>query len=85
MRLPSRVVLPFGYVVLVKEVSDQEMRIEAEDNEDFPDGLFDSETRTIFIRKDQAHGRKKYILSHELIHAVADFQHEMFNDGALKP
>lgn len=87
MRLPSKIVFPFGYVVLIREISDQEMRLEVEAGQDEfpPDGLFDAETRTIFIRRGLSLGRKKYILSHEMIHLLADYQHEMLDEGIFKP
>lgn len=85
MRLPTKIVFPFGYVVLIKEISDAEMRLEAGEEDEFPDGLFDPDTRSIFIRKDLPLGRKKYLLSHEVLHAVADWQHDLFNEGALRP
>jgi len=84
MRLPTHIMLPFGYTVRVKQLSDSEMRAEDADGE-LQDGLFDPETRSIFIRATLPKGRKKYLLSHELLHAVADWQHELFNEGALRP
>jgi Zn-dependent peptidase ImmA (M78 family) len=84
MRLPSRVTLPFGYVVLVKELTDAEMRAEEEAGE-LCDGLWDAEAKTIFVRKDLPLKRKRYILWHELGHALWDGQHCCFDEGAFKP
>lgn len=84
MRLPARVCLPFGYVVLVRQVSDQEMRAQDDDG-DLNDGLWDCETRTIYVRSALPMKRRRYILAHELGHCLWDYQHAMFDEGAFKP
>ena len=74
MRLPKRVVLPFGYVIKVKLVTDPEMRsILGED--EICDGLWQEGSRAISIRKCLPVTRQRYILSHEMGHAVIDWQH----------
>lgn len=87
MRLPTRVNLPFGYDVLIKQVSDAEMlvAIDGEEPEDVTDGAWLVDTRTIYIRKSLPAARKRYILSHELGHALWDWQHECMNWGAMQP
>lgn len=76
MRLPKRVVLPFGYVVSVKQRPDSEMEGQ--------DGLWDVETRTISIRKSLPLRRRRYILIHELGHALWDSQHQHLDCGYMK-
>jgi Zn-dependent peptidase ImmA (M78 family) len=85
MRLPSRITLPFGYTVLVKQVSEQEMKVEAEDDEDPPDGLWDVDSRTIYVRSHLSLKRKRYILGHEMCHALADWIHDCMTEEAMKP
>lgn len=86
MRLPSSVRLPFGYVVLVKLVTDAEMAdsIECEVDE-IPDGSWDMDTRTIFVRRAVPLRRKRYALGHELGHALWDWQHHCLDEGAMRP
>lgn len=84
MRLPARVHLPFGYVVLVRQITDAEMRGLDEDG-DLHDGLWDVESRTIYVRLALPIRRRRYILSHELGHALWDWQHALMNDGAMNP
>jgi Zn-dependent peptidase ImmA (M78 family) len=84
MRLPTRVHLPFGYIVLVKVVSDAEMRNLCEEGEAL-DGLWDASTRTIYIRRSLPERRRKYLLSHEMGHALWDWQHAMMDEGAMAP
>lgn len=87
MRLPTRVTLPFGYIVKVKAITDSEMaeEMDAESSEDICDGLWESETRTIFIRKSLPTRRQRYVLGHELLHAVLDFTHDTLNSEIAKP
>jgi Zn-dependent peptidase ImmA (M78 family) len=84
MRLPSRVTLPFGYVVLVKQVTDAEMRAQDEDGE-LADGLWDCEGRIIYLRRSLPVRRRRYILAHEMQHAVADWTHHCFDEEAMIP
>lgn len=83
MNLPRVVHFPFGYTVAVKQVSDAEMK--AENDGEGVDGLWDCETRTIYILRSLSVRRKRYILGHEMIHALADWQHDMLNDEAMRP
>jgi Zn-dependent peptidase ImmA (M78 family) len=82
MRLPSRVCLPFGYTVRVRLLTDTEMQ--AHDAED-ADGFYDGDERTIYIRHSLSVRRKRYVLGHELFHALADFQHYCLDKGDMRP
>lgn len=84
MRLPARVNLPFGYDIQVRQVSDAEMRTQNDDGE-LSDGLWDVETRTIYIRKALSLRRRKYILGHEVTHAVNDWIHSCLDESAMVP
>ena len=82
MRLPARVVFPFGYRVRVKQATDRELRDLADDR---PDGLWIAEERTIYIRKCLPITRKRYILAHELAHAVNDWMHFCLDNTNMRP
>lgn len=79
-RIPSRVVFPFGYRVKIKQVTDTEMNEQAAD----ADGLWEEETRTIYIRKNLPITRRRYLLAHELFHAWLDWQHLYMDKGIVK-
>ncbi|MFO0775534.1 MAG: ImmA/IrrE family metallo-endopeptidase [Nitrospiraceae bacterium] len=76
-RIPLRVMLPFGYRIVVKQLTDSEM--DARDPN--ADGEWDCETRTIYIRKRLPMTRRRYILAHELGHAWLDWQHRYLDSG----
>jgi len=82
MRLPRTLVFPFGYRVKVKLATKAKMM---EVCGDAPDGLWLVEERTIYIRKRLPMARKRYILAHEMQHALNDFAHEMLDLGTMKP
>lgn len=81
LRIPSQVRLPFGYVVKVKHASAVEL-----DDMECPDcdGLWDCDTKTIYIRRSLSITRRRYILAHELGHAWLDWQHKYMDQGAAK-
>src|SRR5688572_30780182 len=88
VRLPQRVVLPFGYRVTVKLVTDAEMlsHQDANDQDEAGDGLWQVGCRTIYIRKALPKPRQRYLLSHELGHAFLDWQHHYLGvTGTMKP
>lgn len=76
-RIPSRIVFPFGYRISVRQLSDAEMNKRDAD----ADGIWDDETKTIFIRKRLPVTRRRYILAHELGHAWLDWQHRYMDNG----
>ena len=80
LRIPTRVVFPFGYRISIRMVTDAEMA-ERDPN---ADGVWDSETRTIYIRKRLPVRRRRYILGHELGHAWLDWQHRFLDDGKAR-
>lgn len=77
LRIPTRVVLPFGYRINVRMVTDAEM----DQRDPSADGIWDSDTRTIYIRKRLPVTRRRYILGHELGHAWLDWQHRFLDNG----
>ena len=70
MRIPSRVKLPFGYEIKVKIFPKTKL---LEVDPDPADGLWDVNTRTIYISKSLTHTEQIGILSHEMLHAMADW------------
>lgn len=77
LRIPNQVVLPFGYRISVRQLSDAEM----DKRDPNADGIWDDETKTIYVRKRLAVTRRRYILAHELGHAWLDWQHRYMDDG----
>ena len=80
MRIPSRVVLPFGYRISVRQLSDSEM----DRRDPNADGIWDDELKTIYLRKKLPVTRRRYILAHELGHAWLDWQHRHLDNGKAK-
>jgi hypothetical protein len=68
LRMPSRVVFPFGYRISVRQLSDTDM-----DRRD-PN----------YLRKRLPVTRRRYILAHELGHAWLDWQHRHLDNGKAK-
>ena len=87
MRLPTRVHFPFGYIVHIRQVTDAEIiaAVDGEGPEDMADGCWMVDTRTIYIRKSLPLRRRRYILSHELGHALWDWQHDCLDANAMRP
>ena len=86
-RLPRKLDLGWGYHVEIKLVTDREMADECdeEDRSEIPDGLWDVETRTIFIRRKLPWKRRLIVLLHERKHAVLDHEHWMADEFELQP
>ena len=77
IRIPTRVVLPFGYQISIRQLTDTEM-----DKRDAnADCIWDDDNRTIYIRKRLPMTRRRYILAHELGHAWLDWQHRHLDEG----
>jgi len=79
-RIPKKIVLPFGYKIKVHQISNTEMDEKCAD----ADGLWDAESRVIYIRKALTITRRRYLLAHELGHAWLDWQHHHMNAGKAK-
>lgn len=86
-RIPRTVRLPFGYTVKVRNVSSAEMRdaIDAAPDEELPDGAWVSDDMTIYLLGSTPLRRRRYVLCHELQHAVTDLTHQQLIDGVGKP
>lgn len=78
MRLPKRLSFPFGYVVTFRYLSASQMKThEASEL----DGYWDSDTRTIYVRRRLQAKRLRYIIGHEMDHAINDYRHHLANEG----
>lgn len=84
LRFPKRVTFPFGYVVKIVQVPPGDVRLFDEDDGPL-DGAWLETERTIVVSKQLPPRRKRYIIIHELIHAFADWQHQMFLDRHATP
>ena len=76
--IPVSLILPYGYRIRVRLVTDSEMlqALEEEDNKaELVDGLWDSEAQMITIRKSIPKARQIRVFAHELRHALADWEH----------
>lgn len=80
IRIPDRIVLPFGYVVKVKLVTAEEME---EAGGEGCDGLWRVEERTIYVRKSLPARRRRWVLVHEAFHALLDAQHHYVNTKVI--
>ncbi len=81
--IPHRVHLPFGYIVAIRQITDTEMdeMIEADDAGEPADGYWNPDTRIIYLRKRLPMRRRRYILAHEMAHAVNDWLHHYLDCG----
>ena len=79
-RIPHRVVFPFGYHITVRQVTDSDMDRRDPD----ADGIWDNDTKTIYIRKRLPVTRRRYILAPELGHAWLDWQHRHLDNGKAR-
>lgn len=87
LSLPRVVRLPFGFAVRVRIVTAAELAralgwsvTEAQDT----DGAWHSDTRTIYLRSTLPPKRRRYVLAHELQHAVTDWAHHLLNREEAK-
>ena len=80
IRIPRRVVFPFGYHIIVRQVTDSDM----DRRDPNADGIWDNDTKTIYIRKRLPVTRRRYILAHELGHAWLDWQHRHLDNGKAR-
>lgn len=79
--LPRLIELPWGYTVIVKQVDNDTMDV-LDAN---ADGLWVAEDRTVILRRSLPIARKCYILTHEMVHVLTDWQHWALDKGLAKP
>ena len=80
LRIPKKVVLPFGYHISVRQLSEAEMNR----RDPNADGIWDDDHKTIYLRKRLPLTRRRYILAHELGHAWLDWQHRHLDNGKAR-
>ena len=79
-RIPSRVTFPWGYVVRVRQVPPSHPELEGST------GVWDVETRTIYLDKTVPARHRRWKFVHELDHARADwFEHHVLPSGKVEP
>lgn len=81
-KLPKNVLLPGGFKITISLVDDLKMAELI--GQEYDAVWFDREA-TIYIRKDLPLPTQWYMLSHEMLHAVADWQHKLIRSGVARP
>lgn len=87
--LPRQIKLPWGGVVKVRlatpsECAEENKKANAASKEPLF-GWYDGDINTIFIRSTLKPAQKRYVLGHELHHAVIDWVDEMLQLGVMVP
>ena len=72
LSIPRSVRFPFGYKVAVRLVTAKQVE---KANGQAAHGCWDGGKRTIYIDRALAPLERRYVMSHEMIHALADWQH----------
>lgn len=87
LSLPRLIRLPFGFIVRVRICTAAELAracgwslAEAQAT----DGGWHVDTRTIYLRSTLSPLRRRYVLAHELQHAVTDWAHHLMNREEAK-
>lgn len=85
--IPQHVDLPFGFRVYIRRISPAEMadRLDDEEGESIvAAGFWDYDEATIYLDKTLPIAKQRYILAHELLHAVNDWVHHLLNNGVAE-
>lgn len=77
--LPASVRLPFGYTIAIKVVGRRHLKRVAKGD---VMGCWDVDTRTIYVDRAMTEKEQRYVLTHEMAHALADWQHHALDGGA---
>lgn len=83
-RIPSKIILPFNYIVRVVQVPPQHEYLLDKDSGQFLDGCWSPDERRIAINKSLPAKRKRWLLVHEFGHSFLDWQHECADNGIIK-
>ena len=81
LQLPRLIRLPFDYTISVQQCSAKEMIALGLEG---ADGGWIVEAKAIVIRKALPLPYKRYLIGHELAHALNDWIHELTLDGTMK-
>ncbi len=76
--LPVSIRLPFGYTITIKAVGPRTLKKVAQAE---VMGCWDVVTRTIWVDKSMGKKEQRYVLTHEMMHAFADWQHHALDGG----
>mgnify|MGYP001574712457 FL=1 len=82
-RIPTKIILPFDYVVTVQQVPPQSEALLAEGG--YSDGIWDPLSRIISVNNKLPAKRKRYIVIHEMQHALVDLLHDLADRGIVSP
>lgn len=82
--IPKQIRLPFGYTITVKQLDDRSFD-DTVGEVDYAYAHWNVNLKTIYLRKSQSTALKSYFLTHELIHAVLDWQHNTLQQVRLVP
>ena len=77
--LPASIRLPFGYLITIKVVSARTLKRIADGAEVM--GCWDVMHHTIYIDRSLGEKEQRYVLTHEMMHAFADWQHHALDGG----
>lgn len=77
--------LPFRFVVTVKQVPPKDPLLHDPETEEWLDGAWYSQDRLIVINKALPPKKRRYIFCHELQHCLVDFLHELFLERRARP
>lgn len=89
-RISRTVRLPFGFAIRIRRAPSTEVQeayacAHCGHADGKVDGFWDESTRTIWLDTSVKVRRLRYVLTHEMPHAVADWQHWAFNKGYARP
>lgn len=76
--------IDFGFhKILVERISEEEMweEAECEEGDMIPEGLWDTDTGTIFLLRNLNTSNARYYLMHEVIHAALDLMDSLDRKG----
>ena len=79
--IPTKITLPFGYKVQVRQVPYAEILLLGSEG----GGHWAVETRTLYLDQDLPLKERRYWLMSQLHHIVLDANHELLDNGTIKP
>jgi len=81
LRLPRSVQLPFGRRIKIVQVPEAQLT----DLFGVSDGQWHITSQTIYVNKALGQAKKRYVVAHELQHALVDYLHMLQVEGEAQP